>query len=720
MRKNQAIFLYVLLFATIIFSPFLCLAEQECPFDYEAKKVIWQAVQANAEYALCYRNRISYWPVYEIETSDSGETYSKSPGVSMKLYNPGRMNESRYGAECRYPFYEKFTRRPVLKQEYGRIIEYGPVPAGSKEYIKNGALWFEEYYGQGTKKYLGRLRVITACKANTTDASQPYLFSSPYAVAFEIRDGEKQLGNIKEMARKILQQLIDSGYAMGFFRPAYCYNGLTDTDLGEVDTDKGGVCDAVAEKSEEGVDDTAGREAEEEDACYNRKKDKTEEGVDCGGSCDPCSIEIELDRNEFAGNFNGKDTIVISGIFRKILHPYKKKLNKGVAGEKITLSGDRSRAGQLLKSRSTKTDSSGRFRFEVVLPEYKARHRLKGRKVAFNVSTKYENALVFIGQSQSKPQIINLKKNDPKPIGNGAWGTFSFQVADKEGDVEEIILFAPNGKMRWAKNKRHRGTLIEGGEKNTNPVTLKGFYPGGDIRFGWMPPPMGMNFDVSFWDKQKAAFFGSDSVTVGGLKMGNDEMYNYASGKMKNMSDNMKRLIENYQKQGFLVGNDHLKKLKGMKSMRNDAALGMFGRVMNGYKVYNSGISTMKTMAEHTRVLVREAETGSEGMVRGMLVAIEGIGLVEAGIAAILPETLQKSIVGEGLSQGKKIAVDSMIKSMKGALEYAADTFRAGRAKVHTRKVTLLVQAVDKAGNRSDVEPLLVDVLYYSSHPEGK
>ncbi len=714
MRKKHRLIFALSLFGSIFLSSSLCLADQKCPYAYDEQKVIWQAVQDNAAYATCRRDSLGYWPASEVEKTASGEVLVKA-GTTVKLYTPSEMNQSRYGAECRYEFYDKFTRRPVLKQEYGHVTEYGPVPAESKEYIENGALWFEEYHGVEGKKYLGRIKVVTVNNPNTTDAPQPYSSSTAYAVAFEINGHKDKDYNIKEMAQKILQQLIDAGYAVDIYRPAHCYNGLTDIDSGELDTDKGGVCDAVAEKPVEGLGGADGREVEQVDACYNRKKDNNEEGVDCGGSCDPCSIEIELEKNEFAGNFNGKESIVISGTVNKILHPTKKQLNRGVAGEKITIDGW-GRAGNLIKPRSIKTDAQGRFSLKLVLPEYKERHLLKGKRVGLNVSTKYANALVYINQSQSKPQIINLKKNDPKPVGNEAWGTFSFQIIDKENDVEEIILFAPNGKIQWANNKRHRGTLTEGADKNTSPVTLKGLYPGGEIKFGWRSPPMGIDFDVSLWDKQKAAFFGSDSVTVGGLKMGNDEMMAYASGKMKLLSNNMKGLIKNYQDRGFLVSNADLKKLKGVKSIRNTAALGMFGRVMNGYKIYDSGKTTMKTMAEHSRVLVREAETGSEGMVRGMLVAIEGIGLIEAGVAAILPDGL----LGKEISQIEKIAVGSVIKSMKGTLEYAADTFRAGRAKVHTRKVTLLVQAVDKAGNRSDIEPLLVDVLYYSSDPEGK
>ncbi len=471
-----------------------------------------------------------------------------------------------------------------------------------------------------------------------------------------------------------------------------------------------------------------------EDTCYNRKKDPNEEGVDCGGPCDPCKEKIFLDKTDFVGNFNGTDRIVITGRVIKVLHPYKENLNKGLPGVNVTIGGW-GRAGKLIKKRSATTNGDGRFRFEVVLPEYRYRDKLKGKKVGINVSTQYLNRHVYINQTQSAPRIINLKKLSAKPLGADSWGSFSFDVIDQENAVEKIVFYAPSGMLRWANNKRHVGTLQEGSGKNMAPVKLTGLYPGGQVNFSWKSPPVGLQFDASFLQRQKEAFFGSDSVTVGSLKMGNDELLNYAKGQVDDAADNLRLAVAKYNQKmlksgvfktaegfrptsnGIFISNENLNKLK---SVKDSNALGHFDRFMNGYKTITGFKDNMKTIADHAKVVVQEAETGSEGMVNGMLIGIEGIGIIEGGFQALLGKDFMTGPGGKTLTQFKKFTYGAVIKGLKGTLNYAADTFKEGRAKERIRQLPLVVQAFDRAGNASEEELILVDVLYYSSSQEGK
>ena len=478
----------------------------------------------------------------------------------------------------------------------------------------------------------------------------------------------------------------------------------------------------------------AAEEEVPEDTCSNGKKDPGEERVDCGGPCDPCRQEIVLDKTDFVGNFNGKDRIVITGRVIKVLHPYKENLNKGVSGVKVTVGGW-GRAGKLIKKRSTTTNGNGRFRFEVVLPEYKYRHKLKGKKVGINVSTRYLNRHVYINQTQSAPQIINLKKLSARPLGANSWGSFSFDVIDQEDDVEKIVFYAPSGMLRWANNKCHWGTLEKGSGKNMAPVKLTGLYPGGQVKFSWKSPPIGLQFDASFLQRQKDAFFGSDSVTIKSLKMGNDELLSYANGQVNVAANNLKLVVARYNKgmlksgvfktakgfrptsNGIFISNKTLNKLKSSKDFK---ALGYFGRFMNGLKTITGFKDNMKTIAGHAKVVVQEAETGSEGMVNGMLIAIEGIGIIEGGFQALLGEDFMTGAGGKSLTQVKKFTYGAVLKVLKGSLLHAADTFKEGRAKERIRKLPLVVQAFDKAGQASNTELILVDVLFYSSSQEGE
>ncbi len=563
-----------------------------------------------------------------------------------------------------------------------------------KSYIEAGGFFTEskQYMSDGGGKKLYDYQVITGtCEVNPEFEVMPY-------IRFDASTHNHQdvpFSHLVSKTKSIYRSFVSSGICVPF----------DEAEINFTEFDKKyGLGDA-------GVSDAVDSEDDQElGACYNYRKDGKEEGIDCGGDCDECKTRIQLDKEEFVGNFNGKDSIVISGRVVK-RHHHKEEKNPGIANAQVTAQGWGRGAAAKIKSQSITTDKNGKFKFKITLPKYDKRDKLKGKKVGIRVSSKHKHEYVLVNQTQSAPQIINFKKRTEKPMGDNSWGTFTLEVIDAEEDVKNIEIYAPAGMLQWKKTN-------QGSKDSFKPVRLETKYSKDGYQFGWYAPPMSINFDVSFWQKQRAAFIGSDTAAIGATKTVSDELLRFGGEKIDKAAENMTNIIQNYQNQGFLLSPEKLKEMKNVKSIRYGKALGILGRVTNGVKFVTEAKKTVKTMAEHTRVIVQEAETGSEGMVRGMLVAMEGIGMVEAGASAFLPSSMQDNFVVKGGKAVKDMTIGVMMKGLKGSLEYAADTFVAGRAKARTRRFPIIAIAVDKAGHRSEPVTLLVDVIHYSSKPE--
>ena len=541
----------------------------------------------------------------------------------------------------------------------------------------------------GGEKLYDYKAISAYCKMNPEHPGMSYL--SFGASANDTKN--TPYSHVKSKTKAIYRQLISDGICVP-------YGDEETVNFSEFDK-KYGIGKAVS---------TADGSDEELGACYNYKKDGKEEGIDCGGDCDACKIRIKLDKEDFVANFNGKDSITISGRVYKRLH-FKDEKNPGIANTKVSAQGWSRGAAAKIKKQTITTDKNGRFKFNISLPQYDKRGKMKGKKAGIRITSNNQSEMALINQSQSAPQIINFKKRTDKPMGDNSWGTFTLEVIDAEDDVKKIELYAPVGMLK------QKGSS-SGAKGGMSPVKLVTDYTKDSYEFGWNAPPMSINFDVSFWQKQRAAFIGKDTALVGGIKTTSEELLRFSGERVGEASQHITEIIQHYQNQGFLLSPEKLKELKNVKSIRYNNALGMFGRVTNGIKFVTDTKKGVKTMAEHTRVIVQEAETGSEGMVRGMLVAVEGLAIIEAGASAFLPEKLKDNFAVKGGKAVKDMTIGVMMKGLKGSLEYAADTFQAGRAKARTRKFPIMAVAVDMAGNRSKPVTLLVDVIHYSSKPE--
>lgn len=577
----------------------------------------------------------------------------------------------------------------------------------------------------------GRILRSASLKAKVSDDFVPgYLGITAYDVW---NSGSIPAGYLESLMKKIYQQLYIKGICIPF--PGHSVDvGLLENEIGEQVESKQKEDAEEGEQSIEAVKEDVIEDLLPEDLCDNHVKDPDEEGVDCGGPCDACSNRLILDKTDYAVNFDGQDKIHVSGKVAKVMHRWdwdKAKYFRPVAGAEVTLTTSSSAAGALIGSQRTQTNSNGRFAFDLTLGKYDRRDELKNRKVVLNVSTEFLNDLIYLTQSQTAPEIINLKKNTSTPVGSGAWTTFSFDVIDAEDDVERIYISAPQGKLQWANNSRHLGTLWEGDENNQSQVELSGLYPGGTINIGWMPAKMGLTFDTSFWQKQKEAFFESDSTTVGTAKMTNEEIYNYAKGSIDASAEELQDALTQAtkmikSKDGVFIDQNTLKNYQQLvnseastSSIKVSNALGLFDRAFNGYKVYASFKGNTENMIKNMKAVVCEAETAGEGVVRGMIIAIDGVSLVESGFQAVFGKDFLTSTAGETLTQAKKFTVGAIIKGMKGTLEYAASTFEESRAVEQTRQIPIQVYAVDRAGNTSEVVTLPIDVLFYTTSQEN-